>query len=106
MRKKNSVSRAFIVFISALYFVFSLVLVLAIYYIAPIVILNWFGFFERIGAEIPWITHFFLHKYDDSYILTLITLFISIRFYIVSQEDDVNIKYLMYSNVFKCISYY
>lgn len=99
MNNKIILSRKFAASISLAYFLFSVVLITAIYYVAPLIILNWYSFFERIGADIPWLTYFVLHKYSSSYILNIAILYFSARFYMHNEKSGVNIKSFVFLNI-------
>lgn len=94
--------------ISLLYFLISVVVITAIYYVAPLIILNWYSFYERIGADIPSLTYFILYKYNYSYVLCLFVLFFSSRFYIQNEKSGVNIKPLIWLNalLLLCVSWF
>ena len=98
MNNKVVLPRSFAISISLVYFIFTAVVVTAIYFFSPLIILNWYSLFERIGAEIPSITYFVLHYYSNSYILSIVTLFFSIRFYLRNEKEGVNIKSFVFLN--------
>ena len=99
MNNKVVLSRSIAASISLIYFLFSVVLITTIYYLVPNMSLIFVDFYKIFGADLPSPTLLVLNLYDSSYILCIIMLFFSIRFYIYNEKSGVDIKSFVFLNI-------
>ena len=99
MNNKVVLSRSIAASISLIYFLFSVVLITTIYYLVPNMSLIFVDFYKIFGADLPSPTLLVLNLYDSSYILCIIMLFFSIRFYMRNEKSGINIKSFVFLNI-------
>ena len=99
MNNKIVLSRGIAASISLIYFIFSIVLVTTIYYLAPAMGLTFVDFYKSFGASLPAPTLIILKIYGFSYILCFVMLILSVRLFLHNEKSGVNTKSFVFLNI-------